>query len=201
MNYSCGIDVGTKNLGICFVSSDRVIGYRGELNKIYRYEAEKLICVLEANGKTDHVNLIQILSMIPEFEKTFKVSIEKQMAQHNAEILRIDGIIYGFLTGRYPNIAVDYISPQKRKSEAEKILSLYPEAQNVKLPKRTFREQKLPGMKITGYFYPEFYQYIKDEIDDNKLDDICDSLIFAIINTQFMPCCCTAEKMCAVCDK
>lgn len=199
--YSCGIDIGTSNFGICFVSSGEVIGYRGSLEKFTRYQVSKenFQITAETQKKSDEIFseyaiFTELLGLIPEFEKTFRVGIEKQVAFHNAEILRIDGIVFGFLSGRYPNIKVEYISPQTRMSESKKIMSEYPECENVKIPKKSFREQKIPGMKITGFFEPVFYKLLMEEVEDSKIDDLCDSFLYAIIGTSFSPMGCEFSK-------
>lgn len=191
--YSCGIDIGTVNFGICFVSSSEIIGYMGTLQKFTRYQVtkEKLEIVPEFSEKIDEISsnysiFIELLSSIPEFEKTFRVVVEKQISQHNAEILRLDGIVYGYLSGRYPNMRVEYMSPQMRISESNKIILAHPECEDTKIPK-TFRKQKIFSMKILGYLDPNFYNLLIQEIEDLKIDDLCDSFLYAIIGTSFSP--------------
>lgn len=190
--YSCGIDIGTKNLGFCFVSLNTVIGYRGTSEKMLRYETGKEILEISAPENENEIfseykQLITILNLIPEFEKTFRIAIEKQISHHNAEILRMDGIIFGFLSGKFPDINIEYFAPQKRISESEKIILTFPDSDIFTPPIKSIREQKIPSLKITSYFFPDFYSFILENIDDKKLDDLCDSLVYAIIGTSLSP--------------
>ncbi len=184
--YCCGIDIGTKNLGISFVSDKEIISYRGDPHEMLRYEFDKNIIKITSNDKCEYKSLITLLNTIPEFDNTYKIGIEKQIAFHNAEILRIDGIIYGYLSAKYPNI-VEYSSPKSRLNCCNKLLEEYPEGQKVKIPKKSIREQKIPSLKVIGYLYPDFYDFIFDKVDDEKLDDICDSAIYALMDTFLLP--------------
>ena len=176
---------------------NKIIGYRGEISSLKRYETGKQTLIIKPQQKNpceislgdDYSDLVNILEQIPEFANTFNVSIEKQVPFHNAEILRIDGIIFGFLSGKYPKANVRYITPQARLSESSAIIKNFPEIEEIKTPKGYTgkKDTKIPGLKIVRFFYPEFYEHISTEMEDDKLDDICDSLVYAITGTSFSP--------------
>lgn len=184
-SYVCGIDIGTKNLGICFFSSKEIIAYRGSLNHLIRYQLDTDIIDYKSNSEDMYDSLTDLLDMIHEFQHTTAIKIEKQVPFHNAEVLRIDGIIFGYVKRICKN--VQYVDSKRRMSFMKSICVTDPECENVVLPSKSYRPQKIPGMKIVKYFFPEFFEFIAKHVDDGKLDDICDSLIYAIMDTFHAP--------------
>lgn len=180
-SYVCGIDIGTKNLGICFFSSKEIIGYRGSLFHLIRYQLDTPLIDYKSKSENMYESLIELLEMIHEFEHTIAIKIEKQVPFHNSEVLRIDGIIYGFLKSVCKS--VDYVDSKRRMSFMKGICTIDPDCDKTVLPNKTYRPQKIPGMKITKYFYPDFFELLEKNVEDGKLDDICDSLIYAIMDT------------------
>jgi len=190
--YSCGIDIGTKNLAMCFFSGQRMIGYRGDISYLNRYELDKpvqKICgdLQEENISSKYQCLISLLRKIPEFDNCFLINIEKQLPLHNAEMLRIDGIIFGYLSTLSSCTKVQYISSQTRSNYSENILKKFEDCKKTIIKKKPSKEQKIAGIQITGYFFPEFYEKLVETVEDEKLDDICDCVIYCLIDSQFDP--------------
>lgn len=179
--YSCGIDLGTENLGICFFSDEEIIGYRGSPFLLKRYQVGVEIIDYVAKSTDIYDAVIEVLDMIFEFENTREVRIEKQLPKHNADMIRIDGIIFGYLKSKCKN--VEYISPNTRMSFMDSLMGRNPESQVEGLPVKKYKDSKIPGMKITKYFYPEYFNFIAKHAEEGKLDDLCDSLIYAIMET------------------
>jgi hypothetical protein len=124
--------------------------------------------------------LYSILSFIPEFYHTKKIVIEEQLPFHNAEMLRIDGAIHGFLTSKYRDSEVKYLKPNSRAAFTKKYLLKFPAAENTFLPlTKIKKESKKDPMKIIGHEFPDFYSHILSFVPDKKIDDICDSSLYA----------------------
>lgn len=185
--FMCGIDIGTKNMGFCFVSKNRIVAYRGTVFEFYRYEIGKKTELFKRKDDGDFCNgLVEMIFSIEEFNKTTSIKIEKQLALHNNEILRYDGIVYGTLRGKYPGANVVYTAPRSRTSALENVIEQYDEFLDKEINK-SYKATKVPSLIITKNFFPTFYELIMEEIDDKKLDDICDALIYAILETEFFP--------------
>lgn len=184
-SYVCGIDIGTKNLGICFVSPKEIVAYRGSLNHLIRYQIDTPLIDYKSKSEDMYESLVEILETIYEFKHTIAIKIEKQVPFHNAEVLRIDGIIYGLLKSKCKN--VQYVDSKSRMTFMRGICTVFPECEDVNLPGKSYRPQKIPGMKIVKYFYPDFFAFIELHVEDGKLDDICDSLVYAIKDTWLAP--------------
>lgn len=185
--FTCGIDIGTKNMGFCFVSKNRIVAYRGTVFEFYRYEIGKKTELFKRKDDEDFCNgLVEMIFSMKEFDNTTSIRIERQLALHNNEILRYDGIVYGTLRGKYPKANVVYIAPRSRTSALEKVIDQYNEFLDKEINK-SYKATKVPSLIITKNFFPTFYELIVEEIDDKKLDDICDALIYAILETEFFP--------------
>lgn len=185
--FTCGIDIGTKNMGFCFVSKNRIVAYRGTVFEFYRYEIGKKTEVFKRNDDGDSCNgLVEMVFSIKEFDNTTSIRIERQVAIHSNEILRYDGVIFGTLRGKYPNTEVMYIAPRSRTFALEKVIEQYDEFLNKEINK-SYKATKVPSLILTKNFFPTFYELIVEEIDDKKLDDICDALVYAILETEFFP--------------
>lgn len=187
-DYICGIDIGTKNLGITFFSPDEIISYRGSPDHLKRYQMHFPVIDYKTTKTDEMQGLISILRMIREFKKTKNVRIEKQVSFHNSEILRIEGVIFGFLSSICEN--VEYVSSGRRMSFMKEVFQKNPLCEQTELlhvKTKKYREQKIPAMRIVNYFYPDFFAFILETVEDDKLDDICDSLIYALIDTFYVP--------------
>lgn len=185
--FTCGIDIGTKNMGFCFFSKNRIIAYRGTVFEFYRYEIGEKTEYFKRKDNEDFCDgLVEMIFSMKEFDDTTSVRIERQLALHNNEILRYDGIVYGTLRGKYPKANIVYIAPRSRTSALEKVIEQYDEFLDKEINK-SYKATKVASLIVTKNFFPSFYDLIVEEIDDKKLDDICDALIYAILETEFFP--------------
>lgn len=184
VNYVCGIDIGTENFGICFLSKEEIVCYRGSPYLMKRYQVGVPVIDYSTNLKNIYDSLVEILESIKEFSSTISVKIEKQVAFHSSEVLRLDGIVFGFLKSKCPS--VEYVSPNKRMSFMKEIMEKNPGCSETQVQKKKYREAKIPGMKITKFFFGEFYDFVEENVEDGKLDDICDSLIYAALDTFYI---------------
>lgn len=180
-----GIDVGQVNLGISFFNGHKLISYRATPNGIYKYDIEHETPMMidfkyDMQSPDDLKTLYAVLSFIPEFYHTKRIVIEEQLPFHNADMLRIDGAIHGFLSSKYSETDVRYLKPNSRAAFTKKYLSRFPDAENTFLPlTKIKKEAKKDPMKIIGYEFPDFYSHILMFVPDKKIDDICDSALYA----------------------
>ena len=185
LEWYAGIDVGQVNLGISFFNGYEIIAYRATPIGVYRYNLnhENPMFIehpYNIKSSNDLHSLYSILLFIPEFTYCKIIAIEEQLAMHNSNMLRVDGAIHGFLSATYLKAEVKYVKPVSRCSFTKKYLSEFPDAEQTYLPlKKIKKEAKKDPMKIIGYEFPEFYQYIMQFVPDGKLDDICDSSLYA----------------------
>lgn len=184
----CGIDIGNKNMALSFITEDNeVITYKGEVDGknsfLYRYvqdeEPKKIDLVRCVDVPRD---ICMLLAIIPEFQETSKVYIELQVNMHNAGILKLEGVIIGFLIGRYTRMQVESCSSVKRTNFATKYINAKGES-SIKIvgsPPKT----KHNTMYMVGHLYLDFYnfmlQFVKcEEYCIGKMDDVCDTIAYA----------------------
>lgn len=179
--YACGIDVGTQNMAISFLSDkEDIITYLGSLLEMTRYELDKEIQIVKSEAKksdTDYKAMIMILNKIPEFAYTSSVVIELQMSVNCAKMSRIDGIVFGFLCGKFPSMVVNLSSPVVRKKFiTERITGT--DMSELAL-KKSIKETKILSFQFVYAKFRKYYDYMQSVI--GKLDDMCDSVVYASI--------------------
>lgn len=200
--FVCGIDIGIVNLCFCFVSSDTIIAFRGTCRHMYRYEMDKPVIELKINSyENDDIKCIsKLIDSIPEFFYTYKVRIEKQVSgfkkfiggkmqtiSNNPDIIRYEAAIYMGIFSKFQKMDLEYYSPKKRNEDIAKIFKEIPMKENTYLPKKSVKKEKIPSMDLVSNFYPEFYNFVITVVGDNKLDDICDCVAYAILETSLCP--------------
>ncbi len=183
-SFACGIDIGTKNLSISFVSLDdkrQVISYKGTMELMSRYEEGVDTQEFEISGRklSNHDVYIAILETLPEFKDTVSTVIEMQLAMNKSDMSRLDGVAYGFLRGRFPSMMVNLNGSTIRTKFIANEIAPY-ETRDVLLP-RGYPATKTPSFLFVGCIYPSHYAYIRAEPSINKIDDICDSTVYASI--------------------
>lgn len=186
-HYTCGIDIGTKNLCISFTPlvtpitpETIVISYKGSLETISRYETgEEVSIVLQLSKKeSSHEAYIKILQAIPEFKDTKVTVIEEQLSMNRGEMARLDGVTYGFLRGTFPQMGVFlHGSGIRRKFIMDSLATK--DVSNVVIP-RGYPDSKELSFYYVGCLYADHYEYIQLFPDlKSKMDDICDSVVYA----------------------
>lgn len=201
-SFFCGIDIGTVNLSFCFVSQYKIIAYRGTCKQMFRYEINLPVvpfCV-NSSENDDFKCISKMIDIIPEFANTKRVRIEKQVSgfkkfiggkmqtlSNNPEILRYEMAVYMKIYAKFPFIDLDFFSPRERIKEIERIFSVTGKKENIYMPKKSIKEEKIPSIEFTANFFPSFYDFIIIVVEDNKLDDICDCLVYAVLQTPLSP--------------
>ena len=198
--FSCGIDIGTVNLSFCFVSPNKIVAYRGTCRNLFRYEMDNPVIEFKIYGKDDFKCINALIDMIPEFSQTYRVRVEKQVSgfkkfiggrmqtlSNNPEILRYEMAVYMKILSKFSHIDLDYFQPRERISQIEKIFSITGKKDNVYLPKKSIRAEKIPSLEFAANFFPNFYDFVITVVNDNKLDDICDCLVYAVLETPLCP--------------
>lgn len=187
----CGIDIGTENMCLSFITEDdQVVCYKGKNNNKacylvrYAYEEEPTVLSVAVTSKSDYYhNICYMLALVPEFKNTIRVFVELQVSMHHACILKIEGAIIGYLLGRYPSVQVESCSSQKRTSFAKKYVEVHG-TPDVRLY-GVVRNTKTETMYMAASLYPEFYSFITQFCDKSlqwyvdKMDDICDTIVYA----------------------
>lgn len=185
---TCGIDIGLENMAIAFLDEDNQITiYKGVVNgkesymNRYRENEEPIQLKLEMCVDIPR-DICQFLALIPEFMNTERVFIELQVGMHSTAIIKLEGVIMGFLLGRYRSLQVDSCSSSKRTNFATKFISQYGQSsiQIVGSPPKT----KHDTMYMIGHLYKDMYnhmlQYVKSsEWNIGKMDDVCDTIAYA----------------------
>lgn len=185
----CGIDIGRENLAISFIidqgdDEKRIVTYKGTTKCLYRYEVGqepqefKLVKSIDTYRDTCY-----LLSMIDELKYTKRTFIELQVSIHNNAILKMEGIIIGFLMGRFRQMEVITCASQRRTRTADKFI-----AEHGMLPIRLVAsppKTKINTMHMVAHLYREHYDFLVSFIDkDNqynlgKMDDACDTILYA----------------------
>lgn len=184
----CGVDIGNKNMALSFITEDdEVITYKGEVDGknsfLVRYTQDEIPTKIEIQKCIDVPrDICQLLAMIPELSCTTRTFIELQVNMHNAGILKLEGVIIGFLIGRYPRMQVDSCSSVKRTSYASKFVAQrgQSEIRIVGSPPKT----KHDTMYVVGHLFKPFYEFMLefvkcDEFCIGKMDDVCDTIVYA----------------------
>lgn len=181
--YHCGIDIGSNNLAFAFVeqTTNALIVYTGELEDLTRYELNK--------NPTTHVfaykktwpkgdKLIALIDSLPEMQTTVGFIVEFQMA--NQTFSHIAGIIFGYLRGK--GIPGSLMGGQTRKRYASSTTEDDSMSQvDVKaLTGRKVPENKVASIAYVNNMYPAFLAYVV--IHTRKIDDICDSIVYATMS-------------------
>lgn len=191
MEFTCGIDIGMKNMCITFVSDRCIVVYKGSpllMERLEKINGVEPICEeIQAfpprtlKKDIDHrKGFINLMSKMSEFAKTRSTVIEMQLAYNNTEMSRLDGIAFGFLNGRHPSMVVNINASTIRKGFITKALAGV-DVSGVTIP-RGLKDTKLASCQFVGARYPEFYAIIISIVD--KHDDICDAVVYACIAAQ-----------------
>lgn len=189
VRFACGIDIGVKNLAISFVelcetgeARPRIISYKGTLDTMLRFEEGGETQVLKLTGKklSHHDSYITIFETMPEFEFTTTTVIEMQLAMGRSDMSRLDGVAYGFLRGRYPSMIVTLNgSTIRKKFITDAITGL--DFSTVSIP-RGYPETKRLSLLFVGCKFSQYYEFIQSLVSDlDKIDDVCDSVVYASI--------------------
>jgi hypothetical protein len=187
---ACGVDIGTQNLAISFVgvgvSEGCVISYKGTLNEVRRFEEDQETAVLKFGTKSKRPSTndicevyVSILESIPELDYTVSTVIEMQLAFNRSEMSRLDGIAYGFLKGRFPGMKISINAATiRRKFISDRVSE---DEESVVVVPRGYPATKHQSMVFVCTKMSSFYRYITQNEDIDKIDDICDSLVYASI--------------------
>jgi hypothetical protein len=188
LHFTCGIDIGTKNLCISFVPIGEpgiptaVTSYKGSLESVSRYETDEqgveVIRLSKRDAAVSHEAYIKILKAIPEFSNTLSTVIEEQLSFNKSNMSRLDGVTYGFLRGSFPQMGVYLHGSTIRQKFITDALAQQ-DISRVVIPKG-YPESKELSFYYVGCLFQEHYEYIHlfTELRD-KLDDICDSVVYA----------------------
>jgi hypothetical protein len=175
-------------MALSFITIDNeAITYKGVVNGkksfLHRYVQDEMPTTVELVKCVDVPHdICMLLAMIPEFKDTARVFVELQVNMHSAGILKLEGVIIGFLIGRYTRMNVESCSSIKRTSFATKFVTEKGQSpiRIVGSPPKT----KHNTMYMVGHLYPGFYNYMlefvkSDEFCIGKMDDVCDTLAYA----------------------
>jgi len=191
MQFCCGIDIGVKNLAISFVEyvpdsvKERfVVSYKGTLEVMQRFvkglETETFV-VPGGKKMSHHEAYVNIFEMIPQFAQTVSTVIEIQLAAGRSDMSRLDGVAYGFLRGRFPSMDVHLNgSTIRKKFTAERITQSGVNPDEVIVP-RGYPETKHQSFLFVGCVFPSYYAFLLSLAGLDKLDDLCDSIVYASI--------------------
>ena len=183
-SFTCGIDIGTKNLCISFISAGelRVISYKGSLSSVFRYEtgqeSNEIIALSKRDTVHSHEAYVKILKVIPEFRDTTSTVIEEQLSMNKSNMARLDGVTYGFLRGMFPQMGVYLHGSGIRQKFITEALS-NEDVSKVVVP-RGYPGSKELSFYYVGCLFQQHYEYIHLFVElRDKLDDICDSVVYA----------------------
>jgi hypothetical protein len=186
VQYTCGVDIGTENLAISFIevswrsAPPRIISYKGSLSKVLRFERDVETTVISQSGKAGpSEDYVGILCAIPEFSQTVQAVIEMQLAFNHSAMSRLDGVAYGFLRGRFPSMVVSLNAATIRKKFIAEQLG-NEDISNYMIP-RGYPATKVPSIFFVAVRNPPHYEYILSNREIDKIDDICDSIVYASI--------------------
>lgn len=180
--YTCGIDIGSVNFAVAFVSLDQktALCYKGDLTMLVRYGGASGYAMAEDSAKTDYERICDILGQIPEFINTAAVVIELQVVMNRQSMSRLDGIVYGFLKGRYPSITVLYNAAGIRaKFISDSLVGV--DTSKIEIPK--VAATKVESLRYTAAKFPELWNAIKQK---PKLDDFCDAVVYAGVANRYI---------------
>jgi hypothetical protein len=187
IQFCCGIDIGVKNLAISFAEwgategEPTVISYKGTMESIDRFSEGDETQTMTISGKrlSHHDSYITILESIPEFRYTVSTVIEMQLAMNKSDMSRLDGVAYGYLRGRYPTMTVSLNGSTIRKKFITDAIT-GTNVSEIFIP-RSYPDTKHPSFLFIGSKYPGYYRFIRDCPGVDKLDDLCDSVVYASI--------------------
>jgi len=189
--FCCGIDIGVKNLAISFVEyvpdgkqKKLISSYKGNMDQMHRF-AEGMetqsVPIPKTRGSSHHDAYIKIFEMIPEFRDTISTVIEMQLAANKSDMSRLDGIAYGFLRGRFPSMEVHLNASTIRKKFTLEGISQSGVNPDEIIVRRGYPESKTLSFQFAGCVYPDHYKLLLESPEADKLDDLCDSLVYASI--------------------
>jgi hypothetical protein len=182
IKYSCGIDVGEKNMAISFVDkvpeSLNVVCYKGSPELMCRYEIAtgeepEMISADRSNDK--YLAFASLLDKIREFNYTETLIIEMQLSQNKSNMTRLEGILFGYIVGRYPNIRVCLSGSTIRNKFLRDKLNGY-NVEEIDIPR--VAQTKKASLQYVYLYYADIWEYL---IGKDKIDDICDSVVYADI--------------------
>jgi hypothetical protein len=180
--FTCGIDIGTKNLAISFVSADRIICYKGSTHELTRYEIGQEPEILSMKGKVDQNEaFIIILESLEEFKETSSTVIEQQVSMNKSEMTRLDGIAYGGLSLGYKDMKVNLHGSGIRKKFLTTALTSHDTTQ-IRIPSGV-KDVKILSCQFVAVFYKDFYNLITQL--EGKIDNICDSIVYAGVANRY----------------
>jgi hypothetical protein len=189
--FCCGIDIGVKNLAISFVEyipigtkrEPLVASYKGTMELMRRFvEGMEVESLSLAGGRgLNHDSYIEIFEAIPEFANTISTVIEMQVVMNKSDMSRLDGVAYGFLRGRFPSMDVNLNgSTIRKKFTTEGIAQSAVNPDEVIIP-RGYPTSKHQSFLFVGCTFPSHYIFLQSLQELDKLDDVCDSLVYASI--------------------
>lgn len=176
--FTCGVDVGTINMCVTFVSNHgKIVIYHGAVTRrtgpkgheakmmVLRYpivEGSMEECPLIAgtiqaypNGTLvkhmdDYHGFLNLLGQMKELERTVSVVIESQVSMNGMLMPRLDGIIFGWMSAK--RIHTEYIGAKGRGGFAAKAMENV-DLSNMPLPKLKARggKTKDEDVKIPSY--------------------------------------------------
>ena len=173
--FHCGIDIGDINLAITFLdrNTGRIVSYIGSVDDMMRIEEGTETIMLQLNcPKTTlkHDRIFLLFDSIVELNTTINVIIERQPSLASAEGCRTDGLIMGYLRGK--GLSCCYLDSRVRQSFTESVCDSL----------STTAKKKEFSISFVIQKYPSFLDYAKSK--RKKIDDICDSLIYAYMSSE-----------------
>lgn len=179
--FHCGIDIGFINLSFSFLHSNgRVVSYVGSVDEMERYTEETEPSVIQLNvpkATLKHEKLFLLLDSIPEFKECINFVIERQPSLASAEGCRLDGLIMGYLRGK--GLTGSYLDSRTRQNFTETMCEgTSTDTKKDEVPAK----RKHYSISFVAQKFPSFYSYIQSK--RKKIDDICDSLIYAYMSSE-----------------
>lgn len=188
--FHCGIDIGDINLAITFLdrNSGKIVSYIGSVDDMMRLEehVDPTMVRLECPKATlKHDRVFLLLDSITEFNTTINVIIERQPSLASAEGCRTDGLIMGYLRGK--GLSCCYLDSRVRQSFTESVcdgLSTTAKKKDKEVCKTDAVPASRKAFSISFVIqkYPSFLDYARSK--RKKIDDICDSLIYAYMSSE-----------------
>jgi hypothetical protein len=178
-SFTCGIDIGTKNMCITFVGDDTIVSYHGSFTHLTRYEIDKeRTRVIGLSRSGPYHEYTSVLSQISEFRNTSRAIIEKQVARNQAIMHFIEGCTFGYIRSAYPNIDVAINGSTIRRGFLQKkIGNRIHECKDPEVLKG--KDTKKLSYAYVSLMYPQTWAFFKTL--GIKLDDLSDAIVYADI--------------------
>lgn len=171
--FHCGIDIGFINLSFSFIQNNIIVSYVGSIDEMIRFQegTEPSVVSFECPKHIlKHEKLFLLLENIPELKECIQFIVERQPSIASAEGCRLDGLIMGYLRGK--GMKGKYLDSRTRQTFTETQVEETTSTTKKKEYSISFVQQK----------FPSFFAFIQER--RKKVDDMCDSLIYAYISSE-----------------